>query len=73
MAKEVFNKKRALFTMKLDLNLRKKPVNFEILIIASYGAESCRKTDHKYVESSEMWCWTCMEISGTDHVRNEEV
>jgi len=40
MAKEVLNEKKALFTRKLGLNLRKKPVNFEILIIASYGAET---------------------------------
>jgi len=40
MAKEVFNKQKALFTGKFDLNLRKKPVNFEILKIASYGAET---------------------------------
>jgi hypothetical protein len=33
MEKAAFNKIKALFTGKLDLNVRKKPVNFEILII----------------------------------------
>jgi hypothetical protein len=40
VAKAAFDKKKTLFTSKLDLNLRKKPVNFEILIIALYGAET---------------------------------
>jgi hypothetical protein len=40
-----------------------------------YGAETwtLRKTDQKYLESFEMWCWKRMEISWTDRVRNEEV
>jgi hypothetical protein len=29
--------------------------------------------DQKYQESFEMWCWRRMEISWTDHMRNEEV
>jgi len=40
MAKAAFNKEKTLFTSKLDLNLRKKPVNFEILIMALYDAET---------------------------------
>ena len=75
MAKAAFNTKKTLFTSKFDLNLRKKSVNFEILIIALYGAETYtrRKIDHKHLENFEMWRWRGMEISGTDHVRNEEV
>jgi hypothetical protein len=40
-----------------------------------YGAETwtLRKVDQKYLESFEMWCWRRMEISWTEHVRNEEV
>jgi hypothetical protein len=41
MAKAAFNKKRALFTSTLDLELRKKLVNCYIWIIALYGAETC--------------------------------
>ena len=44
--------------------------------IALYGAETwtLRAVDQKHLESSEMWCWRRIEkISGTDHVRNEEV
>ena len=32
-----------------------------------------RAADQKYLESFEMWCWRRMEISWTDHVRNEEM
>jgi hypothetical protein len=32
-----------------------------------------RAVGQKHLESFEMWCWREMEISWTDHVRNEEV
>jgi hypothetical protein len=73
MAKGAFNKKKTLFTSKIDLNLRKKPVKCYIWIIALYGAETWTlwKVDQKYLESFEMWCWRRMEkISWSDHVRN---
>jgi hypothetical protein len=75
MAKTAFNKKKNLFTSKLELNLRKKLVMCYIWSIALYGAETwtLRKVDQKYLESFEMWCWRRMEISWTDRVRNEEV
>jgi hypothetical protein len=38
-AKDAFNKKRALFTSKMDLELRKKLVKCCIWSIALYGAE----------------------------------
>jgi hypothetical protein len=74
-AKAAFNKKMTLFTSKLDLNLRKKPVKRCIWGTALCGAETwtLRKVDEKYLESFEMWCWRRMEkISWTDRVRNEE-
>jgi hypothetical protein len=40
MAKAAFNKMKALFTSKLDLNLKKKLVKCYIWIIAFYGAET---------------------------------
>jgi hypothetical protein len=40
MAKAAFNKKRALFTSKMDLELRKKLVKCYIWSIAVYGAET---------------------------------
>ena len=40
MAKAAFNKKRALFTGTLDLELRKKLVKCYIWSIALYGAET---------------------------------
>jgi hypothetical protein len=71
-----FNKKRALFTSTLDLELRKKLLKCYIWSIALYGAETwtLRAVDQKHLESFEMWGWRRMEkISWTDHVRNEEV
>ena len=40
-----------------------------------YSAETwmLRATDQKRLESFEMWCWRRMEISQTEHVKNEEV
>ena len=76
MAKATFNKKKNLFTSKLDLNLRKKLVKCYVWSMALYGAETrtLRATHQKRLESFEMWCWRRMEkISWTDHVRNEEV
>ena len=76
MAKAAFNKKRALFTGTLDLELRKKLVKCYIWSMALYGAETwtLRAVDQIQLESVEMWCWRRMEkISWTGHVRNEEV
>jgi hypothetical protein len=76
IATAAFNKKKTLFTSKLDLNLEKKLVKSYIWSIALYGAETwtLRKVDQKYLESFETWCWRRMEnISWTDHVRNKEV
>ena len=40
MAKAAFNKKKYLFTNKLDLNLRKKLVKCYVWSMAVYGAEN---------------------------------
>jgi hypothetical protein len=71
-AKAAFNKKKAVFTSKLDINLRKKLVKCYIWSAASYGAETwtLRKVNQKYLGSFGMWCWRRMEISWTDRVRN---
>jgi hypothetical protein len=76
MAKAAFNKKKNLFTSKLDLNLRNKLVKCYIWSIALYSAETwtLRKIHQRHLESFEMWCWRRMEkISWTDRVRNEDV
>jgi hypothetical protein len=76
MAEAAFNKKRALFTSKMDLELRKKLVKCYIWSIALYGAETwmLRAVDQKHLKSFEMWCWGRMEkISWTERVRNEKV
>jgi hypothetical protein len=71
MGKAAFNKKRALFTSTLDLELRKKLVKCHIWSIALYGAETWTPG---HLQSFEMWCWRRMEKnSWTDHVRNEDV
>jgi hypothetical protein len=63
MEKVAFNKKRALFTSALDLEMRKKIVKCYIWSIALYGAEtwSLRIVEQKHLESFEMWCWRRME------------
>jgi hypothetical protein len=55
MLKGAFNKK-ALFTSKLDLNLRKIQENFYIWIIASYRAETWifRTVDQKHLKISNV-------------------
>jgi hypothetical protein len=78
MAKLAFNKKRAPFTSKLDLKLRKELVKCYNMSIdlRVYGAENwaLRTVNQKHLESFKMWYWRRMEkISWTDHVRNEEV
>jgi hypothetical protein len=76
VAKAVFDRKKTLFTSKLDLNLRKKLMKCYIWSRALYGAETWTfwKVDQKYLESFEMWCWRRMEkFKWTNHVRNEEV
>jgi hypothetical protein len=76
MAKAAFNKKRALFTGKMDLELIKKLVKCYIWSVALYCAETGTVwgVDQKNLECFDMWCWRRMEkISWNDHVRNEEV
>ena len=63
MAKAALNKRKNLFTSKLDLTLRKKLVKCYVWSMALYGAETwtLRATDQKRLESFEMWCWRRME------------
>jgi len=74
ITKAAFNN-RVPFTSKLDLNVRMKLIQCYFLSIALCGAEKWElwKVDRKYLERFEMWCWSRMEISWTDRVRNEEV
>ena len=52
MAKAAFNKKKTLFTSKLDLNLKKKLVKCYIWSMGLYGAETwtLRAAHQKYLE-----------------------
>ena len=73
MAKAAFNKK-AVFTSKLDIHLRKKPLKCCIWIIALLGAETwtLRTVYQKYLVSLEMWRRRRMQkISRIDRVGNE--
>jgi len=56
MAKAAFNKKRALFTSTMDLELRKKLVKCYIWSMALYAAETwtLRAADQKHLASFEM-------------------
>ena len=53
MAKAAFNKKKTLFTSKLDLNLRKKLIKCYNWRMALYGAETwmLRAADQKNLDS----------------------
>ena len=67
---------KALFTNRLDANLRKKLVKCCIRSTAVCGAETwtLRRVDQKYLESFEMWCWRRMgKISWTGRVKNEKL
>jgi hypothetical protein len=63
MEKAAFNKKKTLFTRKLDLNWRKKLVKCHIWSTALYGAATwtLRTAHQKYLKSTEMWYWRRME------------
>jgi hypothetical protein len=63
MVKAAFYKYRALFTTKMELEMRKKPVKCYIWSIALHGAEiwTLRAVHQEYLESFEMWCWRRME------------
>jgi hypothetical protein len=56
MTKAAFNKKKTLFTRKLDLYLRNKLVKYYIWSIALSGDETwtLRKVDQKYLENFEI-------------------
>jgi hypothetical protein len=58
MTKTELNKKKNLFTSKLDLSLRKKLVKCYVWSMALYGAETWTvlATDQKRLESTEMLC-----------------
>ena len=58
MAKAAFNKKRAVFTGTLDLELRKKLQKCYIWSVALYGDETwtLRAVDQKQLESFELCC-----------------
>ena len=74
MTRAAFNKKRALFTSTLDLELRNKLMKCYNWSTALYCAETwtLRATGQKRLESFEMWCWRRMEkMSWADHVGNE--
>ena len=62
-AKQHSPRRKLFLQVKLDLNLRKKVLKGYILSIALYIAETLtpREVDHKYLESSEMWCSRRME------------
>jgi hypothetical protein len=59
LKKKKKKKKKAVFTSKLNLNLRKKLMKCYIWSMALYSAETWtfRKLDQKYLESFEIWCW----------------
>jgi hypothetical protein len=66
MVKPAYNKKRALFTSKMDLDYGKELVKCYICNIALYGAETwtLRTVDQKHLESYEI----VLENDGEDQL-----
>jgi hypothetical protein len=67
---------KTLFTSKLDLNLRKKPVKHYVWGMALYGAKTWtfRIVEQKHLESFEIWCRKRIEeINPTEYVEYQEV
>jgi hypothetical protein len=58
MAKSAFNKKGAVVTSNIDLEMRNKLVKCYIWSIALYDAETWTllAVDQKHLESFKMWC-----------------
>jgi hypothetical protein len=76
VAKSAFNKKKNLFTSKLDLDLRNKPLECHLCNPALYRPDTWTllKADQKYLETFTMRCCRRIKkISGTSRVKNEEV
>jgi hypothetical protein len=72
VATDVLDPQKTLFTSRLDLDIRKKPVECFLCSMALCGAETWtfRKIDQKYPKSFEMWCWRwVVKISWTDRVK----
>jgi hypothetical protein len=72
MTKSAFNNKN-LFTSKLDLHLRNKPLEFHLCNPALCGPDTwiLLKADQKYLETFTMRCCRRINISGTSRVRKE--
>jgi hypothetical protein len=76
IAKEAFNRKVSLLTNKLNIELSKKLVRCYVWSIVLDASETwkLRKSERKYLESFEMWCWRRMEkIKWPEKVTNEQV
>jgi len=76
MAKATFSKRKALFSSKVDLNLRKKQANCYIWGIGLYssGTWILWEVDQQYLGSAEMWCWRREDkISWPDCLRKDKV
>jgi hypothetical protein len=43
------------------------------MVLFGAAVWTLRKVDQKYLKSFAVWCWTRMEISWIDHVKNEDV
>ena len=76
MAKAAFSKRKALFSSKVDINVRKKEVNCYIWGIGLYstGTWILWEVDKQYLGSAETWCWGREDkISWSDCLRKDKV
>ena len=71
MAKNVFNKRRGLFSKRLSKKVKKKVIMTIVWSVVLYGSETwtLRKYERERLEAFEMWTWCNMEnISWKDHM-----
>ena len=76
MANKVFQDKRKLFTVKMNLELKKRIVKCLAWSVAMYAAErwTLREVDRKKIEAFEMWIWRQMEkIGWRDKITDDDV
>jgi len=76
LAEAAFNKKKALFTSKLDLNLRKRLVKCFIrrTVLCGAGTGTLVNLYPKCEENFETWYWRRVDkISWIDRVKNKIV
>ena len=76
MGKNSFNRRKTLFTSKMDIGLKKRLIKCFVWSVVLYAAETwtLRKQNIKRLEAFEMWLWRRMlRIKWMDKISNKEI